>query len=102
MPIISNSIFKSIKLEILNEEFLLSLFQLNQLESSDSQKLAHEIHDKYNFGFVFAGVYTTLYEQIFSSLLLLLHFRKIIQLPYNFKIPSRVRINNDKNAEQII
>lgn len=98
VPIISNSIFKSIKLEILNEEFLLSVFQLNQLESSDSQKLAHEIHDKYNFGFVFAGVYTTLYEQIFSSLLLLLHFRKIIQLPYNFKIPIRVRINNDKKC----
>lgn len=95
IPKISEEILGALKNYVLDEEFIIELFKMNQLEASDVRTISKNIHEKYKFNFFYTDVYSPIYDQVFSSLLLLLHFRKIIHLPYVFKIPHRC-----ENSEQ--
>lgn len=62
--------------------------------------LAKKIHDKYSLDFSYVKEYSTYYNQGLSLFLLVLHFKKIITLPFIFKIPY-VRVKNGNILQKV-
>lgn len=96
-PLVFNKIVKELLQKKLDKEFIYDAFALNQVnKSADVEKLAREFHNKYDLSFSFGIMYASIYEQGLGVFLMLLHFKKLIHLPFKFKIPYSHKTINEK------
>lgn len=99
-PLIIKNIIESITHQDLTEDFVIEAFNINQSTKIDVKNICGDIHKKYQFNFIYNKDYSHIYNHIFSSVLMFLHFEKIIHLPYNFKIQYTHKIVNGKKSRQ--
>lgn len=96
-PIVFNKIVKELSKQKLDKQFIEDAFSLNQiLKREEAEEKAKDFHNKYKLSFSFGVMYSSIYVQGLSIFLMLLHFKKLIHLPFKFKIPYSHKIINGK------
>lgn len=96
-PLVFYKVEKELSKKKLDKEFIEDAFALNQiLKKEESEEKVRDFHNKYNLSFTFGIMYASIYTQGLSVFLMLLHFKKLIHLPFKFKIPYSHKIVNGK------
>lgn len=88
-PVVFNALVNSLlSNNHLDKEFINDIFSINIIAKKDNSiPLLANFHTKYKIGFRWAVEYMAVYSQCLSLFLITLHFEKVIQLPFKFKVP---------------
>lgn len=100
-PLIFNSLVNSLlKNERLGKEFITDIFIINVATKDCAIPLLKTFCTKYNVSFKWTKNYTSSFVQCLSLFLMILHFEKLIHLPFKFRIPSLNVKDSDTNKRR--
>ncbi len=84
----------------LEKIFIEEIFKSNLATKEISVATMESLHKKYKVKFNWAVEYSDLYAQCLSLFLMVLHFEKIIHLPFKFKVPYILLKNKETNKRK--
>ncbi len=101
ITVVFNALVNSlVKNKELDKAFIEEIIKANLATKEISFSTMKDLHKKYKVKFNWAVYYSDLYAQCLSLFLMVLHFEKIIHLPFRFKVPYILFKNNGVNKRK--
>lgn len=100
--IIFNKLSEDLLKQNFSNEFIIDIFELNQLSKMSFVEINLEkFHKKYKMSFRYSAQYAVGYSHGLYLVLMLLHFNKVIHLPFKFKLPFLHLENKDGKKKRV-